>query len=536
MPAIELDDLDLSAELAKPSYKKKMPLLRADLRDMQRAVRATRTPVIVLFEGWDAAGKGDSIGSLTYPMDPRGFKVYTTQEPNDEERYRPFLWRFSTRLPPRGDFAFFDRSWYRRLLEERVDGEIKSGDVTAVAAEIRDFERGLIDEGAVLVKFWLHISKKEQARRFLRIQADRYQRWRVTQADWKRHRSYRKYKQAARQMIELTTTSDAPWNPIEATDPRHRRVQIFERLLRVLRKELKARGSPRPLGGKASTRGETAETAVAKIPARKQRIQAPVKAATLDRVDLTKRLTRPAYEKSLDVLQPRLRDLGLECYRQRLPVVIVYEGWDAAGKGGNIKRLTQELDPRGYQVISIAAPDETEKAHHYLWRFWRQLPKAGHMGIFDRSWYGRVLVERVEGFAAEAVWRRAYREINEFERHLAEFGAVIVKFWIHVSPEEQLRRFQERETTAYKMHKITDEDWRNRAKWNLYKQAVSEMIERTSTRHAPWTIVEGEDKLWARVKTLTTVVSALESRLGSKGRARLGIARANKTLENVSRV
>jgi AMP-polyphosphate phosphotransferase len=516
-----LDDLDLSAELTKSAYKAKMSRLRDDLRNLQLAVRAARIPVIVVFEGWDASGKGDSIGSLTYPMDPRGFKVYTTQEPNQEERLRPFLWRFSIRLPPRGDFTFFDRSWYRRLLEERVDAEVKSGDVTSIAGEICDFERGLIDDGNVLVKFWLHISKKEQGRRFAGIEADRYERWRVTGADWKRHRSYKKYKRAAREMLELTSASDAPWNLIEATDQEFRRVKVFEVLLGVLRKELKARGHRRTLGAKAARRSDAAQGIVdAKVRARQKRLRVTVRTAILDRVDLGKRLTRPKYEKRLDALQARLRDLGLECYRQRLPVVIVYEGWDASGKGGNIKRLTQELDPRGYEVVSIAAPDETEKTHHYLWRFWRDLPKAGHMGIFDRSWNGRVLVERVEGLATEATWRRAYQEINEFERYLTDFGAVIVKFWMHLSPAEQLRRFQEREKTAYKMHKITPEDWRNRAKWNLYKRAVAEMIERTSTLHAPWTIVEGEDKLWARVRTISAVVSALERRLELKGRAR----------------
>ena len=193
---------------------------------------------------------------------------------------------------------------------------------------------------------------------------------------------------------------------------------------------------------------------------------------------------------------------------------MVYEGWDAAGKGGNIKRLTQELDPRGYQVVPITAPTVEEKAHHYLWRFWRQLPKAGHLTIFDRSWYGRVLVERVEGLASEEEWRRAYQEINEFERHLTGAGVVCVKFWLHLSPEEQLRRFQARERTPHKRFKITTEDWRNRARWNDYRAAVSEMIERTSTSMAPWTVVEAEDKLWARVKTLSTLVATLEKHLG----------------------
>jgi AMP-polyphosphate phosphotransferase len=518
--ARELDDLDLKAELEKPAYKKRMPRLRDDLRNAQLAIRAARIPVVVVFEGWDASGKGDSIGSLTYPMDPRGFKVYTTQEPNEEERYRPFLWRFSTRLPARGDFAFFDRSWYRRLLEERVDGAVRSRDVKAVAAEIRDFERGLIDEGTVLVKFWLHISKKEQARRFMNIESDRYERWRVTQADWKRHRNYKKYQRAADQMLDLTSMPGARWNTIEATDPRHRRVRVFEVLLDLLRKELQKRERRGARDGEVASPAEAGPGDLPEVDARSEAIRITARTPILDRVDLSRRLTRPVYEKRLDALQARLRDLGLECHRQRLPVVIVYEGWDASGKGGNIKRLTQELDPRGYEVISIAAPDETEKAHHYLWRFWRQLPKAGHIGIFDRSWYGRVLVERVEGFASEAAWRRAYGEINEFERHLAEFGAVVVKFWIHLSPEEQLRRLREREKTPYKRHKITAEDWRNRAKWNLYKEAVAEMLERTSTKHARWTIVEGEDKLWARVKALATVVSALERRLEGKARAR----------------
>ena len=233
----------------------------------------------------------------------------------------------------------------------------------------------------------------------------------------------------------------------------------------------------------------------------------------LDRVDLSLHLEREDYEKRLDKLQGRLRSLELECYSQRVSAIVVYEGWDAAGKGGNIKRLTQELDPRGYEVIPIAAPDATEKSYHYLWRFWKRIPKAGHIAIFDRSWYGRVLVERVEGFACEQEWRRAYQEINEFEWQLRDSGIVMVKFWMHLSPTEQLRRFEEREQIPYKQYKITAEDWRNRLRWNAYREAVSEMIERTSTSYSPWTIVEAEDKLWARIKTLSTLVAALEGQL-----------------------
>jgi polyphosphate:AMP phosphotransferase len=504
-----LENLDLSLKLKKPVYRQRTVKLREQLRDLQLEVRAAGIPVVVLFEGWDAAGKGDAIAGLVYPLDPRGFKVHTTQAPSEEERLRPFLVRFWTRLPARGDFAFFDRSWYRRLLEDRLAGDVKGRGVPAVAAEIREFERQLADDGCVLVKMWLHVSKKEQQRRLKDIEADRYQRWRLGQTDWKRHGSYKKYAQAAEQMIELTSTAHAPWTLVEAEDHAYRRVKVQETVLAAVRAAL-----PRPAARRRQGGGVAPREGAASDPGHPEaRVVAKGAANVLDRVDLTRRLARPEYERRLGQLQNRLRELGLECYRQRLPAIVLYEGWDAAGKGGNIKRLTQELDPRGYEVIPIAAPDATEKAHHYLWRFARQIPKAGHLAIFDRSWYGRVLVERVEGFAAEAQWRRAYQEINDFERQLVEFGSVLVKFWLHLSPEEQLRRFEERERVPYKRHKITLEDWRNRTRWNAYREAVAEMLERTSTTFAPWTIVEAEDKLWARIKALTTVVRALEKRL-----------------------
>jgi polyphosphate kinase 2 (PPK2 family) len=198
---------------------------------------------------------------------------------------------------------------------------------------------------------------------------------------------------------------------------------------------------------------------------------------------------------------------------KRIPVVIAYEGWDAAGKGGNIRRLTEHLDPRGYEVVPIAAPNDIELAHHYLWRFWREVPKAGHITIFDRTWYGRVLVERVEGFCTVTDWRRAYREINEMERHLTAFGTVLCKFWLQIDRKEQLRRFREREAIAYKKWKITDEDWRNRRKWKAYQAAVEEMLARTSTPHAPWTIVESNCKWYARIKVLDTVIDAIKKAL-----------------------
>jgi polyphosphate kinase 2 (PPK2 family) len=233
----------------------------------------------------------------------------------------------------------------------------------------------------------------------------------------------------------------------------------------------------------------------------------------LETVDLSLALDRETYVRQLARRQIQLRELGYQVYVQKRPVVIVYEGWDAAGKGGSIKRLTEKLDPRGYVVYPISAPTGEEKTHHYLWRFWRRVPERGQIAIFDRSWYGRVLVERVEGFATEGEWRRAYREINSFERNLRDFGTVLIKFWIHISREEQLRRFEERRATGYKSWKLTAEDWRNREKWPLYEEAVRDMLLKTSTLDAPWTIVEGNDKYWARVKALSTAVEVLSREL-----------------------
>ena len=236
----------------------------------------------------------------------------------------------------------------------------------------------------------------------------------------------------------------------------------------------------------------------------------------LDTIDLSKRLTREEYVPNLIRYQLQLRELAYQLYVQKRTLIMVYEGWDAGGKGGNINRVTERLDPRGYEVFSIAAPKGEDGTHHYLWRFWRRLrpPDEKQILILDRSWYGRVMVERIEGFCTEEEWKRAYREINEFERQLADFGMIVAKFWIHISPDEQLRRFQEREHTAYKQWKLTDEDWRNREKWDAYEEAVNDMLLRTSTATAPWTIVEGNDKWYARVKALRTLVELLSKELG----------------------
>ncbi len=489
-----LETVDLSLKLSKQEYREAFEPLSIRLAELQREARAAGVPVIVVFEGWQASGKGTCINRLTNVLDARGFKVHYTIEPNEEERLRPWMWRFWTKLPPRGAIAIFDHSWYRRVLLERLDGTVSEDERRRAYDEILQFERQLIQDGAVIVKFWMHISKKEQKRRFKRLEKDPALEWRITKTDWRRHNRYDDLLAAVEEMLQRTSTAQAPWTVVEATNKRFARVKVAETIIAACEQGLQ----------RAAIQNEAPAV---------EPVEPPDRSNPLSRVDLSLHLERDEYQQQLNELQDRLFHLEHEIYTARVPVVIVYEGWDAAGKGGSIRRLTRGLDPRGYEVVPYGAPTAEEKQYHYLWRFWRNLPKAGHITIFDRSWYGRVMVERVEGFCSAAEWQRAYQEINEFEAQLAAFGTVIVKFWLHISKDEQLRRFEERQAVEYKRWKITDEDWRNREKWDQYERAVSDMIQRTSTVYAPWTIVEGNCKLYARVKALRTIADAVEAAL-----------------------
>jgi polyphosphate kinase 2 (PPK2 family) len=463
---------------------------------------------MVVLEGWDAAGKGDTIEKLVGRLDPRGYKVHPIYAPNVEEQLRPFLWRFWTKIPGRGEIAIFDRSWYHRVLVERVEGRIPRWAWQSAYNEISQFERVLADDGTVIVKFWLHISEQEQARRFRKIEKSKYDRWRITKQDWKAHKQYQAYLEAAEEMLERTNTAYAPWTVVEATDKHWRRIKVFRTLIEAAQIALDAK-SAAPAKGAVPAKPKRERLSVA-IPALKEL------KTVLDEVDLTKKLSQKKYVEELSKYQAMLRELEFACFDRRRPVIIGYEGWDAGGKGGNIKRVIGSLDPRGYSVIPIAAPKGDEATHHYLWRFWNRIPKAGHFAIFDRTWYGRVLVERIEGFCTEAEWRRAYEEINQFELSLYNFGCILVKFWLQIGKEEQLRRFKERQGTEYKRYKITEEDWRNREKWDAYKAAVNDMIVNTSTTYAPWTIVEANDKLWARIKAMRTIAETVEKGLKDK--------------------
>ncbi len=494
-----LNNIDLSRKVQKEEYKKAKDGLEIRLAALQRQAIELKIPVILVFEGWDAAGKGTLINELILPLDPRHFTVFSTLKPNEEESLRPFLWRFWNRTPARGRMAVFDRSWYQRVLNDRVDAEINNAEVARSLTDIRSFERQLTDDGTLMIKLFLHISKQEQKHRFDKLLASPSTAWRVSDDDLHRHQQYEDYLTATEEMIAETDSDFAPWTVVESHDRRFAVLKIFNTMVSALE---------RAVQHTVSSRNEKCQPAgsIHQVPTE-------LKASILDQVNLDLVLNRSQYRSQLKKKQKIIRELEHQIYVRRIPVVIVYEGWDAAGKGGNIKRLTQNLDPRGYEVIPIAAPNDSEIAHHYLWRFWHQLPKAGHIAIFDRSWYGRVMVERIEGFCSEAEWRKAYREINEMERHLTNFGTILLKFWIHIDSETQLNRFEERKKIPHKQWKITEEDWRNREKWTDYKTAVEEMLFRTSTPTAPWTIVESNCKWHARIKALDTVIDAIRKQL-----------------------
>jgi polyphosphate kinase 2 (PPK2 family) len=493
-----LELVDLKKAITEDEYRQVFPALEIRLGECQRAARAAGVPVVIVFEGWDAAGKGNLINRVTQALDPRGFTVRPISAPSETEKFFPWMWRFWRSLPAAGRITIFDRSWYGRVLVARMEKTVPKPEWQRAYEEIEQFERQLADAGTVLVKFWLHIDRDEQNQRFRKLEDDPATAWKVRKAERRQNRRYKKWVQAVEEMLARTGAAHAPWTVVEATQGRFARVKVFETLAARIEDELRRRASAPKVVPKPMPEPDPSPTGEETI---------------LDRVDLGLSLSREDYEDQLDKLQKRLFQLEHELYMARVPAVILYEGWDAAGKGGNIKRLTHGLDPRGYEVVPVGPPSAGEKAHHYLWRFWRDVPKAGHITIFDRSWYGRVMVERVEGFCSEDEWRRAYREINEFERQLADCGTAIVKFWLEIDQEEQLRRFQARQEDPHKNWKITDEDWRNREKWGRYRVAVADMLQRTSTTYAPWTILEANCKLYARIKALRTVAEVLEAAL-----------------------
>lgn len=495
---------ELGQTISKEDHDREAPALREALLEAQARLAESPFSVIILFAGVDAAGKGETVNLLNEWMDPRGIVTRAYSRPSEEERERPEFWRFWRDLPAHGQIGLFLKAWYSKPLLQRAFEKITDAELDGELNKIVAFERALVQDGALVLKFWLHLGKKQQEERLKTLEQDPNQSWRVTERDWEHWRLYNQFAHAAERIIARTSTGQTPWVIVEGWDSRYRNLKVAAALLEALRRHFEE--VEHPNGRSESFDGRSGSEAGGVL-------GTPPTTTILSTLDLERKLSKSDYHSRLEQLLAKLNRLHRAARQRALSTIMAFEGWDAAGKGGVIRRIVPALDARHYRVISIGPPTDEERARHYLWRFWRHLPRAGRVTIFDRSWYGRVLVERVEQFATERQWRRAYAEINEFERQLIEHGVVLVKCWLHISREEQEERFKEREKTAFKRWKLTEEDWRNRERWDRYEIAVHDMVERTSTRIAPWTLVEGNDKRYARIKVLERLCEQLERRL-----------------------
>ena len=470
-------------------------VLKADIKELKerlaalpQKLRDKKIPVLVLIEGWAAAGKGSLIKELISELDPRFYNVVSPViVPEKESRY-PFLYPYATAIPENGKILFMDSGWMEDIIRKYLHREITKEEFKRRVRVVNEFERQLRDGGYLLLKIFVHIDKKEQYERLESLTANVETEWRVTDEDLWQHREYDRFLDSYDNFMEKTDDI-VPWHILDGS----RRKMAVRDVLKLLVEGIE------DVLEEGRYVGEPFEE---EFPLREM--------PALADVDLSVTISDDEYKEKLKKLQKRLSELHNIIYRLKIPVVLCYEGWDAAGKGGNIRRVAYPLDPRGFDVCPIASPEPHELNRQYLWRFWTRLPRSGHICIFDRTWYGRVMVERLEGFCSEKDWQRAYNEINEFERQLTDWGAVVIKFWIHIDQDTQLARFNDRQNTPEKQWKITDEDWRNREKWPLYEVAVNEMLQKTSTKNAPWYIIESNDKQYARIRTLEIIVKALE--------------------------
>jgi polyphosphate:AMP phosphotransferase len=489
------ESAELGHKITKADYDEEVPKLREALLNAQfDLAKQAKFPVIILVSGVDGAGKGETVNLLNAWMDPRHIQVHAMAGHSDEERQHPRMWRYWRALPPKGQIGIFFGSWYTSPIVDRVLGRIKTSQLNESIHAINHFETMLSNEGALIIKLWFHLSKAAQKNRLQTLEANSKMQWRVTPQDWENYKRYDKFRKISAQTLLATSSEHAPWQVIEGTDARYRNLTAGKILLQALRKRL----------------DQSNKHVIANV--------APLSAAIdhldlFDKLDMSQQLSDKKFAVALEKYQGKLNMLTRDPRYAKLSVIAVFEGSDAAGKGGAIRRITSALDARYYRIIPVAAPTEEERVQPYLWRFWRRVPRVGRFAIFDRSWYGRVLVERVEQFCSEADWMRAYGEINDFEEQLIESNTVLVKFWLTISKEEQLRRFKEREKISFKHFKITPDDWRNREKWDDYQTAVCDMVERTSTANAPWVIVAANDKNFARIQVLKVLCQRIEAAL-----------------------
>ncbi len=489
---------ELGHAVKKSVYNDQVPELRTQLLIAQEKIKQSDFSVIILISGVDGGGKGRIINLLNEWMDPRYMRTIAFGKPTGEEKERPKFWRYWRTLPAKATTGLYVGSWYSSSLSNRVYDKIDDRQLQVELMHIRQLEQELIDDGTLIIKCWLHLKKSEQKNQLKTLEKNPDTQWQVTERDKKHLEMYDDFVSVAENVLAETSTGDSPWLIIDGSDIRYSSLTVGQHILNRIEQHFQNRGINRqiqPLENKQQTN--------------------QYQKNLLDSLDLSLKLDKKSYNAKLSKYQGKLNKLSRQAHEMKRSSILVFEGWDAGGKGGAIRRLTHAIDARGFQVIPVAAPTDEEKLHHYLWRFWRHIPRAGQVTIYDRSWYGRVLVERVEGFAQKNEWQKSYSEIVNFEEAMSDHGSLLLKFWLHIDKDEQLKRFKAREQISYKKHKITEEDYRNREKWDEYNIAVNEMVVRTSTQQNPWVMVEANDKKYARIKILKVYCEQLEKMLDS---------------------
>ncbi len=473
------------SKISKEKYESLAEELRVNLINAQYDLKNSNSSVVLLLAGNDLPGCEEFIDVLQEWVDVRYVETRAFRQPTEEELQHPPLWRYWQSVPPDGRMAVFYGAWVMNLVLECYNKTIDDDALALRLSRLSALENLLRADGKKVLKVWLHASDKDLKKRLKKAKANPDSELYVGQFH---EQIYQVYKSADDIVEKLNSllTEDVPWQWIDGSDKKMRNLTIAQRLLAVMESE------PKP-------------------PKVNKFDYLPASVDHLAQVDLSKTVSYVAYKKQLKEAQLMFKQIVARAREAKVTPILAFEGWDAAGKGGVIRRITRAMSAWAYRVIPIAAPTQDELKYHYLWRFWKHIPRAGKVVIFDRTWYGRVLVERVEGYAKPSEWQRAYREINEFEAHLVESRCCVLKFWLHIDEEEQLNRFKQRESTQYKKYKITEDDYRNREKWPDYVAAVNDMVSLTSVDGAAWHLIPANSKRYARLKVLKTVCAELES-------------------------
>lgn len=482
-----LKTMNLSQPMSKADYKAAAAKLRVELLQLQFQLSRRDKPVIIVIAGDDRSGRHETINTLLEWLDPRFIRVNAYGPVETQDDAKPFFWRYWKDLPEAGNVGVYLREWTSTSVVQFLNDEIDDAHLARRLSTIRHFEKTLSDDGALLIKVWLHLSKSAHQERVQKVRNTPF----YDPKDELALKNFDKATQTIETVLEETDAPHAPWHVVNGDDEMQRAIVVGESIAKQIRYWLD-REKPAAAAALPPTDSHT---------------------NVLDQIDLSLGIKKEVYETELDAKRQQLREVMTQAHEKGVAVVCAFEGADAAGKGGAIRRVVTALDAGLYRIVPVAKPTDVEYAHHYLWRFWKHIPANGLMTIFDRSWYGRVLVERVEGFAATHEWQRAYQEIKDFERQLTDHGVVLIKFWLHIDQDEQLKRFKSREQTAHKKHKITDEDYRNREKWPEYREAIHDMITQTDTSYAPWALIPAQDKKYARLEVLNTIITKTQAAL-----------------------